>query len=135
MSGGQEMTRNLQEQEPGRGCRHAEAAGTSKLAQPKAKRHTAGTPYRVTPSAGDPFQIVVSGRDRWALEELRKAGAKGCTPIKNPALRWSAYVFNLRGHGVEIETITEAHEGDFPGHHARYVLRAGVALDWKGGAA
>ncbi|MBI6629739.1 hypothetical protein JAO82_07555 [Pontibaca sp. S1109L] len=91
-----------------------------------------GTPYSITSSAGDPFRIVVAGRDRWALEQLRRAGARGCTPIHNPAPRWSAYVFNLRGMGVEIETITEPHGGDFPGHHARYVLRCGVAPDWQG---
>ncbi len=135
MSGGHEMTRNLLQQEPGREKRHATAASNPNLAHRKAKRHNAGTPYLVTPCVGDPFRIVVSGRDRWALEELRKAGAKGCTPIDNPAPRWSAYVFNLREIGVEIETITEAHEGDFPGHHGRYVLRSGVTLDWKGGAA
>jgi hypothetical protein len=43
------------------------------------------------------FIATVSGRDRWALEELIKAGPKGCTPITNPAPRWAAYVFNLRG--------------------------------------
>lgn len=44
-------------------------------------------------------------------------------------------MFNLRELGVETETITEPHEGDFPGHHGRYVLRSGVASDLKGGAA
>lgn len=134
MEGGNEMTRNLLEQEPGRIHRHATAADAPKLSHRKAKRHIAGTPYLVTPCAGDRFRVVVSGRDRWALEELRKAGAKGCAPIDNPAPRWSAYVFNLRDLGVEIETITEPHEGDFPGHHGRYVLCSVVAPDWKGGA-
>ncbi|MBZ0129635.1 MAG: hypothetical protein K8F59_11015 [Rhodobacteraceae bacterium] len=86
------------------------------------------------PDAGDSFRIVVSGRDRWALEELRRAGDKGCTPIDNPAPRWSAYVFNLRELGLEIETLSEPHGGDFAGHHGRYVLRSGVTPDWKGGA-
>ena len=124
MSGTKEATRNLLAQEPGRKYRQAIAADSPKVAQPKAKRHDAGTPYLVTPSAGDPFHVVVSGRDRWALEELRKAGAKGCTSIDNPAPRWSAYVFNLRELGVDIETLTEPHEGDFPGHHGRYLLRS-----------
>lgn len=63
----------------------ATAKGTRKIAR-KTRKMKAGTPYRITPSAGgDPFRIVVGGRDRWALEELRKAGAKGCTPIDNPA--------------------------------------------------
>lgn len=113
---------------------HATAEGNLTLAH-KARRMKAGTPYHIMPSAGDPFRIVVSGRDRWALEELRKAGARGCTPIDNPAPRWSAYVFNLRELGVEIETLTEPHGGAFAGHHARYLLRCQVAPDWKGGAA
>lgn len=135
MSGGNEMTRNLLEQVPGREYRHANAACIPNIAHHKTKRHKSGTPYLVTPTTGDTFGIVVKGRDRWALEELREAGGKGCKPIENPAPRWSAYVFNLREIGVEIETVTEAHEGDFPGHHARYVLRSVVSPDWKGGAA
>lgn len=114
----------------------ATGAGIGKIAQ-RPRKMKAGTPYLITPSAGgDPFRIVVSGRDRWALEELRKAGAKGCTPIDNPAPRWSAYVFNLRELGVPVETIHEPHGGEFSGTHARYVLRGQVAPDyWKGGAA
>ena len=71
-------------------------------------------------------RILVRGRDLWALESLRRAGPKGCTPIDHPGPRWSAYVFNLREAGVEIEKITELHSGDFPGHHARYVLLSTV---------
>ena len=112
----------------------ADAECLSTIPQPIAKRHISGTPYPVTPRFGEPFRIVVGGRDRWALEELRKASVKGCTPIKNPAPRWSGYVFNLRELGVEIETITEPHEGDFPGHHGRYVLRSCVTPEWKRGA-
>ena len=74
----------------------------------------------------DTFTIHVAGRDRWALEALVQAGDTGCTPIKNPAPRWSAYAFNLRQMGVDIETIHEPHEGPFPGTHARYVLRSSV---------
>src|SRR6056297_2098867 len=112
----------------------AAATDTRNVSPKRVERQTGGTPYRITPSAGDPFNIAVSGRDRWALEQLRKAGARGCTPIHNPAPRWAAYVHDLRTLGVEIETITEPHEGDFPGHHARYVLRSGVSLDREGGA-
>lgn len=70
------------------------------------------------------FTIKVKGRDRWALECLIKAGKAGCTPIDYPAPRWSAYVFNLRGLKVQIETVHERHEGAFAGNHARYVLRS-----------
>lgn len=72
----------------------------------------------------DSVHFVVHGRDRWALECLIAAGDRGCTPIDNPGPRWSAYVFNLRAIGLCIETQTEPHTGDFPGHHARYVLRS-----------
>ena len=75
------------------------------------------------------FKITVSGRDRWALETLMRAGPKGCTPITRPAPRWSAYVFNLRKLGVEIVTHTEPHEGPFKGTHARYVLHSIVSYD------
>lgn len=78
-------------------------------------------------NAGEtPLHIVVYGRDRWALECLIAAGAKGCTPIDRPGPRWSAYVFNLRGMGVQIETVREPHGGPFEGTHARYVLRSVV---------
>ena len=73
---------------------------------------------------GKTRRIVVAGRDRWALECLIAAGEKGCTPIDTPGPRWSGYVHNLRGLGVPIETVTEAHGGPFSGTHARYVLKA-----------
>ena len=71
-----------------------------------------------------PFQIIVTGRERWALECLMPAGDRGCTPIETPGPRWSAYVFDLRGMGLDIETVTEPNTGPFVGTHARYVLRS-----------
>lgn len=56
--------------------------------------------------------IIVSGRDRWALECLIAAGSKGCTPIDTPGPRWSGYVFNLRALEVPIETVTMARKVD-----------------------
>ena len=67
-----------------------------------------------------------TGRDEWALKELMSAGDKGCTPIDNPAPRWSAYKFNLIKKGFAIEAIHEPHGGPYPGTHARYVLRSVV---------
>lgn len=92
----------------------------------KAERRSAlGSRYVVAPDDGRaPFVIFVSGRMQWALLTLSHAGQKGCTPIDQPAPRWSAYVHELRKLDVPIETITEKHEGRFPGTHARYVLRA-----------
>lgn len=94
-----------------------------------------GTPYVVMPSASEPFRVILSGRARWALDRLRMAGPNGCTPLTEPAPRWSAYVFSLRQLGIEVETVTETHGGEFAGHHARYVLRSRVAIDWIGGVA
>lgn len=121
--------------QPGLGNRYATAAGTLSISSRKAKGYGAGTAYTVTPSVGEAFRIVVSGRDRWALDELRKAGAKGCTPIDNPAPRWAAYVHNLRALGVVIDTLHEPHAGDFPGTHGRYLLRVTVTPEAQGGAA
>lgn len=76
--------------------------------------------------SGLPTPITLSGRDAWALRQLIAAGDVGCTPIHQPAPRWSAYVFNLRAMGIDVETIHEMHGGPFPGTHARYVLRSEV---------
>ncbi|GLS18761.1 hypothetical protein GCM10007874_17780 [Labrys miyagiensis] len=68
------------------------------------------------------------GRAAWALSNLIKAGSKGCTPIENPAPRWSHYVFLLRRAGLVVETVTENHGGAYAGHHARYVLRSPIEV-------
>lgn len=57
--------------------------------------------------------LTVTGRDAWALDELVKAGKKGCTPIDAPGPRWSGYIHSLRGLGIDIETIHEALRGRF----------------------
>jgi hypothetical protein len=73
---------------------------------------------------GDELRILeLAGREDWALDSLLSAGPLGCTPIEHPGPRWSDYVFKLRRRGINVETITEAHEGPYAGHHARYVLR------------
>jgi hypothetical protein len=78
---------------------------------------------------------VRTKREAWALDALRSAGLAGCTPIDNPAPRWSGYIHRLRhNHGLNIETVTENHGGEFAGHHARYVLRTTVAPSSEGGA-
>jgi len=73
-------------------------------------------------------QATVVGRDAWALRQLITAGSKGCTPISEPAPRWSHYVWKLRRAGIDVATITETHGGPFSGYHARYVLRSRVTL-------
>lgn len=71
-------------------------------------------------------EVPLSGRDAWTMQQLLAAGERGCTPIDNPAPRWSGYVFNLRKVGFDIQTLHEAHKGQFPGTHARYILRSKV---------
>lgn len=117
---------DLHAQDPGRGNAPAKAGHAPRLSQRKVSRNAGGTVYVVTPSAGEAFRIVVNGRTQWALDRLRAAGAAGCTPIVTPGPRWAAYVHKLRRMGVEIETLHEPHDGEFPGTHARYVLRAVV---------
>lgn len=75
------------------------------------------------------ISIAVLGREAWALLELVEAGTSGCTPIDNPAPRWSHYIWLLRGHGFTVETIDEPHVGPFAGSHARYVLHDRVTID------
>ena len=80
-------------------------------------------------AGSDGRTFTVRGRDAWALLELLKAGARGCTPIDNPGPRWSAYVHALKTErGLAIETVHESHGGPFAGTHARYVLRSAVAI-------
>ena len=81
--------------------------------------------YRIEGTQGA-YLLEIAGRDEWALRQLLAAGAKGCTPIDNPAPRWSAYVHKLRRRGFDIETIDERHGGPYPGRHARYVLHSVV---------
>ena len=68
-------------------------------------------PFTIHRNDGTVTPITVTGRDRWALECLLAAGARGCTPIDSPGPRWSGYVHNLRDMGITIETITEKHGG------------------------
>lgn len=72
--------------------------------------------------------VRIIGRDAWALLSLLMVGPRGLTPISRPAPRWSHYVFKLRRAGIDVQTITEGHEGSFAGHHARYVLRDRVTV-------
>lgn len=89
-------------------------------------------PTRLTVTArilpdGQPFSVF--GRDAWALLELHNAGASGCTPIDHPGPRWSAYVFKLkRLHNLTIQTVNEAHKGQFAGTHGRYILHSRIEI-------
>ena len=94
-------------------------------------KHWGTAPYTIKTDSGETCHIWVKGRDRWALESLLSAGETGCTPIDDPAPRWSGYIHNLRNAGVAIETIHETHGGDFSGTHGRYVLRCVVVKGVK----
>lgn len=110
----------------------ANAAGTPQVAQSGGNAQR-GCTYRITPTQGEPFSLTLKGRPAWALGHLVAAGAAGITSLEYPAPRWAAYVHTLRGLGVPIETVHEAHKGDYPGTHARYMLR-GTAVLLEGGA-
>lgn len=87
--------------------------------------------YCIQQEGREPFSVTLCGRWAWALERLRDAGMNGITPMDQPAPRWAAYVHRLRHtYGILIDTVLERHGGEFPGRHARYVLRAKVT---KGG--
>jgi hypothetical protein len=88
-----------------------------------------GDTFIITYADGAQATLLAHGRTLWALLNLLAAGENGCTPISNPAPRWSSYIHKLRKAGVIIETIHESHAGPFPGHHARYVLRCSVRPD------
>ena len=92
------------------------------------KPRTRGKQVTFTIFKGETVRTITpAGRDAWALGELNFAADKGCTPIDNPGPRWSGYVFKLKNvYGLDIETITEGHAGEFSGHHARYILRSRV---------
>jgi len=103
-----------------------EAARTQNLAQTERTGKSSHVAFRITALSGCAFTITLKGRVRWALERLLESGATGCTPIAEPAPRWSAYIHALRLMGVEIETVHEPHDGEFAGHHGRYVLKSNV---------
>lgn len=100
-----------------------------------AKHGTGHARYSIVKTNGQRTEIWVKGRDRWALDRLINSGRKGCTPITQPAPRWSHYIWRLRGMGVEIETVTEQNFGAFPGTHGRYVLHSTVSQIEEGGEA
>ena len=83
----------------------------------------------VQPGTPDERTINLVGRNGWTLMNLVKSGPMGCSPIDQPAPRWSAYVFNLRqDFGLSIVTLHETHGGLFAGTHGRYVLQDDVVI-------
>ncbi len=89
-------------------------------------------PFWIRVRVGDGLDariVAIEGRAAWALDRLIEAGERGCTPIDDPAPRWSHYVWLLRHeHQIVIETIHEPHGGAFAGTHARYILHSPVTV-------
>lgn len=50
----------------------------------------------------------------------------GITSIDYPGVRVADGIFKIRKAGVAVETIYEAHDGEYAGCHALYVLRSRV---------
>ena len=68
------------------------------------------------------------GRAAWAIKLLHHGDETDCTPLHSSAPRWSGYAHKLWWAGLEIETVDGRYVSDFPGLHARYVLRSQVRL-------
>jgi len=103
------------------------APATGAIPEP-AKRQKTTEIFLIVRIEPDGATVKAVGRDAWALRHLINAGESGITPLERPAPRWSHYVWKLRGMGLVIETIDEAHGGPFSGHHARYVLRSEISI-------
>lgn len=78
--------------------------------------------FLITPAVGDPFSVLVKGRQAWMLKQLLQAGEEGFTSKDAPGARVSQYVRMLRLIGVPIVTFRVPHGGQFPGTHGVYVL-------------
>lgn len=73
--------------------------------------------------------VTATGREAQTIIALVEAGTKGITSLETFKAGWAvrlgAYIFDLRGFGVPIETTREPHDG---GNHARYKLSGPVTL-------
>ncbi|RWE29794.1 hypothetical protein [Mesorhizobium sp.] len=97
---------------------------------------TANKKFTITVKVEPDGQTMqLDGRVAWAMKQLVNAGKDGCTPITHPGPRWSDYTFKIRKLGFVVETVHEAHGGQFPGHHARYILHTDVSILPEGLAA
>jgi len=76
----------------------------------------------------DGRELVLHGREAFALNALIERGEAGVTALEWVGYRWSGYVFKLRNKGFVIETVHETHGGPFAGRHARYVLHSPVEV-------
>lgn len=96
--------------------------------QTYAKQHIHRNRLSICVRIDDGPSVIVTGRDAWALLELKKAGERGASSFDRPAPRWSSYIHKLRALGISIDTVCEPHSGQFPGKHGRYVLRSSIEI-------
>lgn len=76
----------------------------------------------------DGTEMDIHGREAQTIQLLVMNGAAGISSLHHPGIRLSHYIFKLRGYGILIETVNTPHGGDFPGHHAVYVLRSEIEI-------
>jgi len=80
-------------------------------------------PYEITFSTGEHSTVILNGRVRWAIEELRKAGKAGRTGREALGPRWAAYIWDaIHTHGIPIRSEWERHGGEHAGRHKRWFL-------------
>ena len=83
--------------------------------------------FNIIEGGGNVRTITPPPRVGWALSELIAAGKAGVTSMENPAPRLAAYVHKAKTcFGITIESLTETHDGPYPGKHARYRLLSRV---------
>jgi Helix-turn-helix domain len=84
---------------------------------------------KATFQVSDGPAITVTGREAQTILALVEAGPKGITSLETFKAGWAvrlgAYIFDLRGFGVPIETTREPHDG---GNHARYRLKGPITI-------
>ncbi len=79
-------------------------------------------------AANDNAPLLVRGRNAETLLKLLECSQRGLTAYDfkgGPPYRLGAYIANLRGLGLSIETQRETHDC---GWHARYVLHTVVTV-------
>ena len=88
-----------------------------------AAKKWAKAPYEITTPEGETRIVTIGGRVRWAIEELRKAGAIGRTGREALGPRWAAYMHEAKhSFNIPIRDAWEPHEGEHPGRHKRWFL-------------
>ena len=92
-----------------------------------AQKNWGKAPYEITETTGEKRTVILNGRVRWAIEELRNAGREGRTGREALGPRWAAYIWDAKHvHGIPICDAWEPHEGEHPGKHKRWWLNCEI---------